>query len=70
MSQVYHSNAKLNQHSRERIQYSSLSNIELATIHSVNEKTIAKWKSRDFTEDKSSRPHTIHYALSPLSKGV
>ena len=51
MSQVYHSNAKLNQHSRERIQYSSLSNIELATIHSVNEKTIGKWKSRDFTEE-------------------
>ena len=68
MSQVYHSNAKTNQHSRERIQYSSLSNIELSAIHGVNVKTISKWKSRNFTEDKSSRPQTIHYALNPLEK--
>ncbi|SFV63466.1 Mobile element protein [hydrothermal vent metagenome] len=68
MSQVYHSNAKLNQHSREIIQNSELTNVELAQRFSVNEKTIAKWKSRDFTEDKSSRPKTIHYALNPIEQ--
>ena len=68
MSQVYHSNAKLNKHSREIIQNSELTNIELAQIFNVNEKSIRKWKSRDFTDDKSSRPNTIHYALNPLEK--
>ncbi|MEA1891165.1 MAG: hypothetical protein U9N33_00470 [Campylobacterota bacterium] len=41
MSQVYHSNAKLNKHSRERVQHSSLNNIELSDMHGVNVKTIA-----------------------------
>lgn len=68
MSQVYHSNAKLNSHSRAIIQNSKLDNIELAVRFNVNEKTISKWKNRDFTEDKSSRPKTIYYALKPLEK--
>ncbi|MEA1954479.1 MAG: hypothetical protein U9O24_08820 [Campylobacterota bacterium] len=68
MSQVYHSNAKLNKHSREIIQKSQLSTIELSAQYRVNEKTIRKWKDRDFTEDKSSCPHKIHYALTPLEK--
>ncbi len=68
MSQVYHSNAKLNQHSRKIIQNSELTNIELAQRFNINEKTVAKWRNRDFTEDKSSRPKTIHYALNPLEK--
>ena len=42
MSQVYHSNAKLNQHSREIIQKSALTNVELARRFTVNEKTILK----------------------------
>jgi len=68
MSQVYHSNAKLNKHSREIIQNSELTNIELAQKFNVNEKSIRKWRGRDFTEDKSSRPNTIHYALNSLEK--
>ena len=68
MSQVYHSNAKTNQHSRERIQHSSLNNIELSAMHGVSVKTISKWKCREFTEDNSSRPYTIHYKLTPLEK--
>jgi transposase InsO family protein len=68
MSQVYHSNAKLNQHSRKIIQNSELTNIELAQRFNINEKTVAKWRNRDFTEDKISRPKTIHYALNPLEK--
>ena len=70
MSQVYHSNAKTNQHSRERIQHSSLNNIELSAMHGVSVKTISKWKCREFTEDNSSRPYTIHYKLTPLEKEI
>ena len=61
MSQVYHSNARLNRHSREIIQNSKLKNIELVEKFGVYEKTITKWKARNFTADKSSRLKTIHY---------
>ena len=44
MSQVYHSNAKLNQHPREIIQKSVLKNVELDRRFTLNEKTILKWK--------------------------
>lgn len=68
MSQVYHSNARTNQHVREIIQKSDLTNVELADKYSVNVKTISKHRKRDYTEDKSSRPNKIHYALTPLEK--
>jgi transposase InsO family protein len=68
MSQVYHHNARTNQHVRRMIQKSYLTNVELAAHYNVNVKTISKHKSRDFTHDKSSRPHTIHYALTALEK--
>jgi len=68
MCQVYHENAKLNKHSREIIQSSRLTNNELAKKYDVNEKTIRKWRGRDFSEDKSSRPKTIHYSLNPLEQ--
>jgi len=68
MCQVYHANAKLNKHCREIIQSSRLTNNELAQKYKVNEKTIRKWRGRDFSEDKSSRPETIHYALNPLEQ--
>ena len=70
MSQVYHSNARVNQHTRRIIQKSDLTNVELANKYSVNVKTIAKHKNRDFTKDKSSKPNKIHYALSPLEKEI
>jgi predicted transcriptional regulator len=53
MSQVYHSNARTNQHIREIIQKSNLTNVELAKNYNLNVKTISKWKHRDFVEDKS-----------------
>ena len=68
MSQVYHSNARTNQHVREIIQNSNLTNVELASKYSINIKTISKHRNRDFTEDKSSRPNKINYALTPLEK--
>lgn len=68
MSQVYHPNARTNQHLREMIQKSDLTNVELAAKYNVNIQTISKWRSRDFIEDKSSRPDIIHYALTSLEK--
>ncbi len=46
MSQGYHTNAKTNSHSRDIIQQSGLSNIELSKRFEANEKTVSKWKSR------------------------
>ena len=68
MSQVYHSNAKLNQHSRAIIQKSQLKTSQLSEQFSVSQKTIIKWRDRGFTEDNSSTPHKIHHALNPLEK--
>ncbi|KIM04749.1 MAG: integrase, partial [Sulfurovum sp. PC08-66] len=59
---------KTNQHVRKIMQKSDLPNVELANKYSINVQTVSKWKGRDFTEDKSSRPNTIHYALSDLDK--
>jgi hypothetical protein len=36
----------------------------------VSTKTIAKWKSRDFVKDKTSRPKTIHYALNETEREI
>jgi hypothetical protein len=70
MSQTYHSNAKTNQHVRAAIQSSTLKNIELAENFGVNVKTIAKYKKRTFTVDKSSKPNQIHYRLTELEKEI
>ena len=68
MPQLYHSNATTNKHIRAQIQQSTLSDTELQSKYRVNIKTIKKHRHRDFTEDKSSRPHNIKYSLSPLEK--
>jgi len=70
MCQVYHSNAKTNQHVRGIIQKSTLPNVELASQYSINVQTVSKWRNRDYQEDKSSRPNTINYALSYLEKEI
>jgi len=59
MTQGYHTNAKTNSHSREIIQQSTLTNSELSQRFEITEKTVSKWKNRDYSTDKSSRPHTI-----------
>jgi transposase-like protein len=40
----------------------------LANKFGISEPTVSKWKNRDHFEDKSSRPHTIHYALNDFEK--
>ena len=66
MKQVYHSNASTNIRLRSEINKSELSNIALTEKLGVSENTIRKWKNRTSFEDRSSKPHSIHYALSNL----
>ena len=66
MKQMYHSNATTNIRLRSEINNSDLSYTELSSKYGVSEKTIYKWKNRKHFKDKSSRPTTIHYALSEL----
>jgi len=40
MCQVYHSNARTNQHVREIIQKSNLASVELANTYNINIQTI------------------------------
>ena len=40
----------------------------LANKFGISEPTVSKWKNRENFEDKSSRPHTIHYALNDIEK--
>lgn len=60
----YHTNATTNKFQRELIQSSEESPLELSKQLKVSTKTIGKWKKRNYTNDKSSRPNKIHYALS------
>ena len=66
MKQTYHANATTNVRLRSQIRQSNLTNIELSEQYGVSQNTVSKWKSRNDFEDKSSRPKTIHYALSEL----
>lgn len=68
MKQQYHSNATTNVHVRLEISKSNLTNLELANKYNISEPTVSKWKNREHFEDKSSRPHTIHYALNDIEK--
>jgi transposase InsO family protein len=56
--------SKTNVHFREQIHKSSLSIQTLADSYNLSTKTIRKWKLRNDFQYKSSRPHTIEYALS------
>ncbi len=70
MPQGYHTNAKTNSHSREIIQHSTLTNIELSKRFEINEKTVSKWKNREYSVDKSSRPHTVQRSLTDLEREI
>lgn len=70
MKQAYHSNAKTNVHMRLDINKSDLTNLVLASKFGISEPTVRKWKNRENFEDKSSRPHLIHYVLNNLEKAL
>ena len=60
----YHFNAKTNIAQRLIIKQSKESTRNLAKVFMVSHTTVAKWRKAEHLEDKSSRPKTIHYALS------
>ena len=66
MKQIYHANATTNVRLRNAINQSNLTNLQLSEHYGVSQNTISKWKKRTDFKDKSSRPETIHYALSEL----
>jgi transposase-like protein len=66
MKQVYHANATTNVRLRNEISSSDLTNLQLSRKHGVSKNTIIKWRKRGAFEDKTSKPHIIHYALSEL----
>jgi len=68
MKQEYHSNATTNLHMRLDINKSNLTNLMLANKFRISEPTVSKWKNREIFEDKSSRPHTINYAINDFEK--
>ena len=68
MSQGYHTNAKTNSHSRKSIQQSTQSNVELSKRFEISEKTVSKWKNREVSIDKSSRPHGIQRSLTDFER--
>jgi transposase InsO family protein len=70
MQQIYHSNATTNINIRTQIQNNSVTNSELAIRFNVSQKTISKWKNRDFVQDVSCKPHNIKYALTNIEKAV
>lgn len=70
MQQQYHLNAVTNIHIRSKIKESNLPNHELSKKYDVSQSTICKWKNRDDYEDKSSRPHTIQYALTDIEQAL
>lgn len=61
----YHRNAKTNVNQRVRMKESNLSSRDLAEKYEISHVTAAKWKNREDSEDRSSVPHTIHYAVDP-----
>lgn len=68
MKQTYHSQAKTNVHYRTEINKSDESNANLSLDYGVSTNTISKWKNRTVFTDKSSRPHSIEYALSDIEQ--
>jgi hypothetical protein len=42
----------------------------LASRFNVSQKTVSKWKNRDFIEDVSCAPHNIKYALTALENAL
>lgn len=70
MQQVYHSNAVTNINIRQQIQNSNSSIIDNSLRFGVSTQTVHKWKNRDFTDDASSRPKNIEYALTELEKAL
>jgi transposase-like protein len=43
---------------------------DLSLRYGISEKTVSKWRKRDFVNDKSSRPNNINYRLNEIEKSI
>jgi len=66
----YHSNAKTNVNQRQYIHESKKSSRTLAEEVKVSHVTCNKWKNAPQAKDQTSRPHTIHYALTKADERI
>lgn len=63
-----HANAATTPKKRAYIQASTASVAELVTELGVSRRTVERWRGRDTTDDRSSRPKQISSSLSPLEE--
>jgi uncharacterized protein YjcR len=64
MLQKLHKNARTNYAIRFQIKQSSEPISHLANKYHLSWQTVKKWKERESTEDKSSRPHRLRISLT------
>ncbi len=66
----YHPNANTTVHIRKIIKESNEPILSLAKRFNLTKTTVSKWKHREDFTDKSSRPHQIRAAFSPLEEWI
>ncbi len=67
-----HKNARTTPAIRRELQAQpdSVTDKELAEAYNLSRHTIAKWRKRQSTADRSHRPHTLHANLNPAQEAV
>jgi len=72
MPQAIHANARTTPRIRKEIQEApaTITNAELARRYGVHRHTIAKWRKRKSTEDRSTRPHRLCTTLTEAQEKV
>lgn len=70
MLQKLHKNAKTNYAIRREIKQSNLPMVELARKFNLSWLTVKKWKTREFIEDKSSRPEKLRISLTKYQEDL
>jgi transposase len=63
-----HANAATTPRTRAYIRASTASVTELAAELGISRKTVERWRGRDITQDRSSRPKTLNTSLSSLEE--
>ena len=68
MGQVLHGSARTTEAVRRVIQHSQESLRVLAKRHSINQKTVAKWKKRSSTADLRTGPREPHSTVLTIEE--
>lgn len=65
-----HKNARTTPAIRRELRESDLPQKALTQKYNLSRTTVRKWQTRDDTDDRSHRPHTLHANLSPAQEAV